>query len=102
MASASIGSQLEFQDKMIEAIQQSMVTIGIVGTVLLAVLAVGVLILSHRIYGPLVPIKKFITQIREGDYAARVSIRDDDELHDLVTELNEMAVTLEKRHILNS
>jgi signal transduction histidine kinase len=98
--SSNVGSQLEFQDKMIEAIQRSMVTIGIVGVVFLVLLSVGLLILSHRIYGPLVPIKRFIQQIREGDYAARVSIRDEDELHDLVVELNEMAMTLEKRHVL--
>jgi signal transduction histidine kinase len=100
MASSAIGSQMDFQDKMIMAIQHSMFSIGVVGVVLIVLLAVGLLILSHRIYGPLVPIKRFIQQIREGDYAARVSIRDEDELHDLVVELNEMAVTLEKRHIL--
>jgi len=53
--------------------------------------------LTHRYYGPLVSIERFVEQITQGDYSKRVLIRKKDELHRLVDKLNLMADTLEKR-----
>lgn len=54
--------------------------------------------MTHRIYGPLVSIERFLGQISEGQYGRRVNIRSGDDLQRLALKLNEMAATLEKRH----
>lgn len=54
--------------------------------------------LTHRYYGPLVSIGRFVGEMKEGNYGARVTIRKGDELQELVHSLNEMAEKLEKRH----
>ena len=56
-----------------------------------------ILRLTHRIYGPLVSIKRFLNELKSGNYSARVILRKDDDLQDLVKELNELAETLEKK-----
>lgn len=57
--------------------------------------------LTHRYYGPLVSIEKFIDQVADGDYGSRVSLRKKDELQRLATKLNQMAENLEQRHNVN-
>lgn len=54
--------------------------------------------LTHRYYGPLVSIERFIEEIARGKYKNRVKIRQNDELQRLATRLNDMANSLEKRH----
>ena len=54
--------------------------------------------LTHRYYGPLVSIERFIDEISRGKYKNRVKIRQRDELQRLANCLNEMANSLEKRH----
>lgn len=54
--------------------------------------------LTHRYYGPLVSIEKFVDQVTEGDYSSRVALRKKDELQRLATKLNTMAENLEQRH----
>ena len=72
----------------------------------IAVLLVGYVIgmfvlvfkLTHRYYGPLVSIERFIEEISKGKYKNRVKIRQKDELQRLADRLNDMAASLEKRH----
>ena len=54
--------------------------------------------LTHRYYGPLVSIERFIDDLKEGQYKSRVTIRSKDELQDLAHKLNDLAEVLEKRH----
>ncbi|MBI2603507.1 MAG: hypothetical protein HYW48_10685 [Deltaproteobacteria bacterium] len=54
--------------------------------------------LTHRYYGPLVAIRRFLAELKNGNYSARVTVRKKDELQDLVETLNELAVELEKKH----
>ena len=63
------------------------------------VMMVVVFRVTHKYYGPLVAIEKFVDGIAEGEYSRRVVIRKGDELQDLVRRLNSMAEKLEKRHI---
>lgn len=53
---------------------------------------------THRFFGPLVTISRFVDAIVAGDYTARVQVRKHDELQDLAQKLNEMATSLEERH----
>lgn len=54
--------------------------------------------LTHRYYGPLVSIERFVESIGAGQYNKRVFIRKKDELQRLTAKLNAMAEILEKRH----
>ncbi len=54
--------------------------------------------LTHRVYGPLVSIRRFMEQLEEGSYAARLTIRKKDELQGLAQNLNKLAQVLEERH----
>lgn len=57
--------------------------------------------LTHRYYGPLVSIERFVEALSAGEYNKRVFIRNKDELQRLVAKLNIMADILEKRHGTN-
>lgn len=53
---------------------------------------------THKYYGPLVSIERFVQSVSSGDYTRRVVIRRGDELQDLTLLLNEMAQILQDRH----
>lgn len=72
--------------------------IGALFTVFIVLLFALVLRLTHRYYGPLVSIERFVEHIAAGDYRKRCKIREKDELHSLVATLNHMADQLERRH----
>ncbi len=74
------------------------IMIGIVFILFIAIIFIVVFKMTHKIYGPLVSIERFITDITNGHYEKRVSIRAGDELKRLVSKLNIMAEELEKRH----
>ena len=57
-----------------------------------------VLRMTHRIYGPLVSIERFVGEMSNGNYGKRIVIRSGDELQRLVHRLNDMAKKLEQRH----
>lgn len=54
--------------------------------------------LTHRYYGPLVSIERFVDEMTEGLYNRRVKIRKGDELQRLADKLNAMALAIETRH----
>lgn len=54
--------------------------------------------MTHRYYGPLVSIERFVDEMSAGLYNRRVKIRKGDELQRLADKLNNMAVSLERRH----
>lgn len=58
-------------------------------------LLVMVFRLTHRYYGPLVAIERFLGELQRGNYSARVSVRRKDELQGLVTQLNQLAEGLQ-------
>lgn len=58
--------------------------------------------LTHRYYGPLVAIYRFLDQMEQGVYSSRVTIRKNDELVELVQKLNSLADKLEKENSRDS
>ena len=74
------------------------IRIGAMLALFITVMLIMVFKLTHRYYGPLVSIERFVEHVTAGDYSVRCKIREKDELHDLVVKLNEMADVLEKRH----
>lgn len=56
--------------------------------VLVAILAWYGVRVSHRIAGPMIPIRRALERIRQGDFSQPIRIRDTDLLHELVGDLN--------------
>jgi hypothetical protein len=46
---------------------------------------------THKIYGPLVSINRFVDELVEGKTPSRLALRDGDELQDLASKLNILA-----------
>lgn len=74
------------------------IRIGLIFGLFIAVLLGVVFRLTHRYYGPLVSIERFVEHFAAGDYKRRCKIREKDELHGLVEKLNLMAEQIERRH----
>ena len=55
-------------------------------------------VLSHRLFGPLISIKRHIASLREGQYSARLQLRENDDLAEIKDSLNDLAAALEQRH----
>jgi hypothetical protein len=52
---------------------------------------------THKIYGPLISINRFVDELVEGKAPQRLSLRDGDELQDLASKLNILA-DMYKKH----
>lgn len=76
-------------------LQGSVTAIGIYGLILLTCVCLGLwVVFSHRIFGPTVPIRRHIQNLRAGDYSSRIHLRNGDEFRDLAEELNQLAEAL--------
>jgi len=56
------------------------------------------MIFSHKVAGSSVGIIRFISQIKEGKYGLRRSLRNSDELKNIMKEVNELSDALAERH----
>jgi signal transduction histidine kinase len=52
---------------------------------------------THKIYGPLVSINRFVDDMLEGRVPSRLALRDGDELQDLASKLNTLADKLKNQ-----
>lgn len=66
-----------------------------IGTIVLA-LSVGLLV-SHRVFGPMVPISAQINELIAGNYQARGKLRGNDLFHEIMGGLNQLAEKLDRR-----
>ena len=71
---------------------------GVLFIVFLVVLFFTVFRMTHKIYGPLVSVERFVDQIKDGQFDRRIVMRRGDELQQLAAKLNQMAETLEDRY----
>ncbi len=53
---------------------------------------------THRMYGPMISIHRFIEELKRGNYSARLKTRERDDFQDLVSHLNDLAESLHARH----
>jgi nitrogen fixation/metabolism regulation signal transduction histidine kinase len=73
----------------------------IIGATLLALVLSTIFVVvrrTHKMYGPMVSIHRFVAEMRRGNYAVRIAIRESDDFQLLVEELNQLAETLHERH----
>lgn len=73
-------------------------TLPLVGIATLTLTA----IVLHRFIGPLVPIRRHIRNLTDGDYDARLQLRANDELFEVADHLNELSETLKMRQAAES
>jgi len=71
------------------------VTVAIVLGYALVVLGLSVL-LSHRLVGPTVALRRHVEALKNGDYGSRVRLRKHDAFAELAHDLDELAELLEK------
>ncbi|NRA66607.1 MAG: hypothetical protein HRU19_19115 [Pseudobacteriovorax sp.] len=74
------------------------IRLGVLLVSFIAVIFSVVFHVTHKYYGPLVSINRFIEGVSKGDCSQRVVIRKGDELQELAENLNKMAEGLQKRH----
>ena len=53
---------------------------------------------THKMYGPMVSIMRFLGELHKGNYAVRIHIREKDDFQNLVGALNSLADSLHARH----
>jgi hypothetical protein len=73
----------------------------LVGGVLVAFVATMLNVIvrrTHRMYGPMISINRFIEELKRGNYSARLKTREKDDFQDLVLRLNGLAESLHARH----
>lgn len=69
----------------------------------IAMLLIGALTLvlwmvySHRIYGPMVPIRRQVDAIKNGNYDFKIVLRKSDEFKELADDLNNLALHLKSK-----
>lgn len=74
------------------------IKLGILFVSFIGILFTVVFRMTHRVYGPLISIERFVTHMAEGKYDQRLVIRRKDDLQKLAEQLNQMADKLQKRH----
>ena len=83
-------------DRLQMSLYSTLVMVIIFGAVIAAVtISIGIA-LSHRIFGPVVPIQRHIQSLIEGRYESRLNLRKNDEFQELMSSLNTLAESLEK------
>ena len=93
-----IDPKLQWEMILNDVFYDSIVKIGISFFLLAVVGFILILRLTHRYYGPLVSIERFVDSLEKGDFKARIKLRKKDELNVLVSKLNTMASSLEKKY----
>ncbi len=66
---------------------------------LLPFVLISAILISHRIAGPLVRIKRALAQMRDGDYNVSVILRKHDQLKDVADLINKLAEKLKKNNV---
>ncbi len=90
------------EPEVIGAIQDSLrtatFTTVIVGA-LFGIVSVSLgIILTHRLVGPMVPIRRIIHQLAEGQYGVQARLRSKDDFQDIMNDLNHLSLKLSERH----
>lgn len=99
---ATLAVVYRIEPEVIGAIQQSLKTATfttIVVGALFGLISVSLgIILTHRLIGPMVPIRRLIQQLTEGQYGVQGRLRTKDDYQDVMSDLNKLSESLSKRH----
>ena len=93
-----VANALELMDNEV-FIQNAWRVGGLIACMAVVLLAV-VIRRTHKMYGPMVNIARLVEDLKQGKYESRIQVRHSDDFQMLVHELNELASTLQKRHMV--
>ncbi len=97
LTSSFVDSKLVIQ-KTSMAIMPSVIYTNILTTVVVGAVAIVVLLLlSHKIAGPMFRFEKDITRVSQGDLKSQIYIRDGDQLGEIALSLNAMILSLNEK-----
>lgn len=99
----TFGNQMNISSDFLLVVENSYSTsilavVALIG-VMSAMLAMWLLALSHRVYGPTVQIKRVLTELRAGNYSIRGKLRKGDSFQDVMDDLNSFAEELERKKL---
>lgn len=99
---ATLAVVYRIEPEVIGAIQQSLRTATfttIAVAALFGIISVSLgIILTHRLVGPMVPIRRLIRQLNNGEYGVQGRLRTKDDYQEVMAELNQLSNTLLERH----
>jgi hypothetical protein len=99
---ATLAVVYRIEPEVIGAIQDSLRTATfttIVVGALFGLISVSLgIILTHRLIGPMVPIRRLIQQLSEGQYGIQGRLRNKDDYQDVMNDLNRLSLKLSERH----
>lgn len=81
-----------------EMINASIKSLIIVIPIIFIVLTLIVILLSHRIAGPLIRLKQIMGKVGKGDFSVMLKFRKNDEIHDVADSFNEMIEGLKEKY----
>ena len=87
------------QAKMVEIMDSVYLRLLTGFLLLLPVAAISAILLSHKIAGPLVRIKRALNQLAGGSHDVSVNLRKNDQLQDVAALVNKLAQTLKKKNV---
>lgn len=94
MASSAPPEALAFlNNAMAQAVLYSSIGMLVIGILTLMLW----LVYSHRIFGPMVPIRRQVEALKSGNYDFKINLRKNDEFKELANELNQLADLLKAR-----
>jgi HAMP domain-containing protein len=94
-----MGDSVHAQDlPVLKTILSKVVLTASLGIGLMGLLAVSLWIyFSHRIFGPVVPIRRHIKNLMDGNFSGEIKLRSNDEFKDIAGDLNELTRHLAKQ-----
>lgn len=90
------------EPEVIGAIQQSLrtatfTTVSVAAIFAIISISLGI-ILTHRLVGPMIPIRRLIQQLTLGEYGVQGQLRTKDDYQEVMNEMNALSKTLADRH----
>lgn len=99
---ATLAIVYRIEPEVVGAIQQSLKTATfttITVAILFGVISVSLgIILTHRLVGPMVPIRRLIRQLNDGEYGVQGRLRTKDDYQEVMNELNQLSKTLGEKY----
>ncbi|MDX9731188.1 MAG: hypothetical protein RBT63_05405 [Bdellovibrionales bacterium] len=98
----TLAVRYSIEPEIIAAIQQSLktatfTTISVAGLFGAISISLGI-ILTHRLVGPMIPIRRLIRQLEEGEYGKQGALRSKDDYQEVMSDLNLLSQKLAERH----
>lgn len=84
-------------DILMEVFIRHTIALSVVFLLFIIVLMGAVVVYTHRIYGAVINLRRFISDLTHGHYDKRCQLRASDELQELATDLNLLAESLQSR-----